>query len=80
MKNLYFIFCLLLFTSNECFSHFNVEQLLLGGGGSNFFVKKKKKKISGGRGAGGRLFGTLEYLWYISKIYVLSYNVLDFRC
>ena len=28
MKNLYFIFCLLFFTSNECFSHFSVQQLL----------------------------------------------------
>ena len=28
MKNLYFIFRLLFFTSNECFSHFNVQQLL----------------------------------------------------
>ena len=28
MKNLYFIFILLFFTSNECFSHFNVQQLL----------------------------------------------------
>ena len=26
-KNLYFIFILLFFTSNECFSHFNVQQL-----------------------------------------------------
>ena len=28
MKNLYIIFNLLFFTSNECFSHFNVQQLL----------------------------------------------------
>ena len=28
MKNLYFIFRLLFFTSNECFAHFNVQQLL----------------------------------------------------
>ena len=28
MKNLNFIFTLLFFTSNECFSHFNVQQLL----------------------------------------------------
>ena len=28
MKNLYFIFRLLFFTSKECFSHFNVQQLL----------------------------------------------------
>ena len=28
MKNLYFIFRLLFFISNECFSHFNVQQLL----------------------------------------------------
>ena len=28
MKNLYFIFRLIFFTSNECFSHFNVHQLL----------------------------------------------------
>ena len=28
MKNLYFIFRLLFFTSNKCFSHFDVQQLL----------------------------------------------------
>ena len=28
MKNLYFMFRLLFFTSNECFPHFNVQQLL----------------------------------------------------
>ena len=82
-KFLFFWQTILFFTSNECFSHFNVQQVSTLKHMSFCFVFTSsfknniekhseksiffQKKLSGG-GGGGRLFGTLEYNFIKRKL------------